>query len=347
MITHPTPQRQLRGHMPQRPTPRTATSGEHHAHLAARLTPRDRWLARMLYEHRVLTTDHIVNLCYPSARAANHRLLELFHWRVIDRFQPFITSGTSPMHYVLDIAGAVALAYEDGLDPKKIRYRHEDAIGISHSLRLAHTVGINTFFASLVAASRQPTVSGQLTAWWSERRCEHLYGDIVRPDAYGRWRERGQNTEFFLEYDTGTEPLNKLADKLHDYYNLATTTGITTPVLVLLVSNRRETTARNALAAALSQLDQPELVPVATSTTDLTNTHNLSTPTWLPINGSTTHQPTRTQLPDLTRVWPHLAPPVSIQPATHAPTTPPTELAAPNPLPPSASPASFQHGDEP
>ncbi len=75
----------------------------------------------MLYEHKVLTTQQIVELCYPSMRAANHRLLDLFMWRVVDRFQPFVTTGTAPMHYVLDIAGAVALAYEDGLDPKSTR----------------------------------------------------------------------------------------------------------------------------------------------------------------------------------------------------------------------------------
>src|SRR3954452_22092739 len=83
MISNPTPQRALRGHMPKRPTPRAATTGEHHAHLAGRLTVRDRWLARMLHEHKVFTTQQIVELCYPSARAANHRLLDLFKWRVV------------------------------------------------------------------------------------------------------------------------------------------------------------------------------------------------------------------------------------------------------------------------
>lgn len=162
MISNPTPQRALRGHMPQRPTPRAATTEEHHAQLAGRLTLRDRWLARMLHEHKVFTTQQIVELCYPTMRAANHRLLDLFKWRVVERFQPFVSSGTAPMHYVLDIAGSVALAYEDGLDPKQLGYRHEDAIGIAHSLRLAHTVRVNGFFTSLVALSREPGARGRL-----------------------------------------------------------------------------------------------------------------------------------------------------------------------------------------
>lgn len=55
---------------------------------------------------------------------------------------------------------------------------------------------------------------------------------MVRPDAYGRWREDGHQVEFFLEFDIGTENLGKLGRKLHGYEKLATATGITTPVLV-------------------------------------------------------------------------------------------------------------------
>jgi hypothetical protein len=188
--------------------------------------------------------QQVFELCYPIMRAVNHRLLDLFKWRVLDRFQPFVSSGTAPMHYVLDMPGAVALAYEDGLDPKQLGYRHEDAIGITHSLRLAHTVGVNGFFTTLVALSRPPGARGRLTAWWSELRCDRLFGDMVRPDAYGRWREDGHQIEFFLEFDFGTEDLGKLGRKLHSYEKLATATGITTPVLVWLPTNRRGTTAR-------------------------------------------------------------------------------------------------------
>ena len=162
-------------------------------------------------------------------RAANHRLLDLFKWRVVDRFQPFVSSGTAPLHYVLDIAGAIVSGYEDGLDPNQLGYRHEDAIGIAHSLRLAHTVGVNGFFTTLVALSRQPGARGRLTAWWSKLRCGRLFGDMVRPDAYSRWRENGHQIEFFLESDFGTEDLGKLGRKLHGYEKLGTATGITTP----------------------------------------------------------------------------------------------------------------------
>ena len=342
MISNPTPQRALRGHMPQRPTPRAATTGEHHAQLAGRLTLRDRWLARMLHEHKVFTTQQIVELCYPSMRAANHRLLDLFRWRVVDRFQPFVSSGTAPMHYVLDIAGAVALAYEDGLDPKKIGYRHEDAIGIAHSLRLAHTVGVNGFFTALISLSRRPGARGQLIAWWSELRCKRLFGDMVRPDAYGRWREDGHQIEFFLEYDFGTETLGALARKLRDYENLATATGITTPVLVWLPTNRRETTARRALTDTLSQLDRPALVPVATTAADIAGATAENNPTvarWLPVPSPATHGPGRLRLAELARNWPHTS---TAEPPSRPTQHPPAELTAPEPLPPPAPASRFR-----
>ncbi len=235
----------------------------------------------MLREHRVLTSTQITQTAFPSARSANTRLLELYRWRVTDRFQPFLTVGSAPMHYVLDVAGAGVLAAEDGLDPKALGYRHERAIGIAHSLHLAHTVGVNGFFCALIAIARHSgaepsSTSGRaLTVWWGEIRCRRLFGDLVRPDGYGRWREpRGgglREAEFFLEYDTGSENLTQLTHKLAGYHALAAATGIRTPVLIWLSSTRREITARHALAAALARLERPGLVPVATSAADLTS----------------------------------------------------------------------------
>ena len=69
MITNPTRQRALRGHRAARPAPRAANSSDHQATLAWRLTPRDRWIIRMLHEHRVLTSNQITALAFPSFRA--------------------------------------------------------------------------------------------------------------------------------------------------------------------------------------------------------------------------------------------------------------------------------------
>ena len=149
-IRKPRPQREL--HAPTtRTRARPALSLDHHIRLAHRLTPRDRWLIRMLHEHRVLTTDQITTMAFPSPRAARHRLLELYRWNVIDRFQPLVGVGSAPMHYVLGGAGAGVLAAEEGITVRALGYRRDDVLAVAHRHTLAHTVAVNDVFAELVA----------------------------------------------------------------------------------------------------------------------------------------------------------------------------------------------------
>ncbi|MGW5053971.1 replication-relaxation family protein [Actinokineospora sp. NPDC004072] len=343
MITNPTRQRALRGHKPSRPTPRVATSAEHQAELAWRLTPRDKWIARMLWEHRVLTSHQITALAFPSFRSGRMRLRELYTWGVVDRFQPFVTLGTAPMHYVLAPAGAAVLAAEDGLDVKDLGYRHDRTLGVAHSLRLAHTVGVNDWFTALVGHARHPAPGEQaaLTAWWSETRCARHFGDLVKPDGYGRWRTGDRQVEWFLEFDFGTEPLGKLAGKLAGYAALAEATGIATPVLVWLPSTRREASARRLLVRTWRDLDDRRCVPVATATAELLDpaaAHpSPADQVWLPLDTATGG--TRRTLTGLLDAWPHLQSPTSCNgeiaagPDTARPLLPP-----PSPMPPAAAP---------
>jgi len=223
----------------------------------------------VIHEHRVLTTHQIVELGWITRRSANLCLLELYRWRVLDRFQPLAVSGLSPMHYVLDVAGAAVLAHEDGLDPKKIGYQHDRAMGIAHSLHLAHRVAVNGMFTRLVHHARQPNATGRLAAWWSEERCARSFGDIVRPDAYGKWKQGRAEIEWFLELDFGTEALRRLTFKIDAYDRLAKATRIITPVLIWTTTLRREARLREVLAEALRNLDDAARVPVATTAADL------------------------------------------------------------------------------
>ncbi|MFJ3779820.1 replication-relaxation family protein [Streptomyces sp. NPDC090075] len=341
MITNPTPQRALRGHRPARLSERAATTGNYIARLSEHLTDRDRWLARMLYEHKVLTTHQIAEIAHPSTRAANMRLLQLYKWRLVDRFQPFITSGSAPMHYVLDVAGAAVLARENGLDPRDLHYKHERAIGTAHSLHLAHTVGTNSFFTALIARSRNPQSPGQLTTWWSEARCRRHFGDVVRPDGYGRWHEHHASIEWFLEFDLATERPDRVAAKLPRYEQLAATTGITTPVLIWMPTIRREAHVRHALATTLDALDNPALVPMATSSADFHAHGSCSDPSatrWQPLD-SRRPSPQRLRLAELSQTWPHLTSP---SPAPSSSTAPAdgssTDLLPPPPLAPPPTP---------
>ena len=343
MITNPTRQRALRGHKATRPTPRAANTADHQAVLAWRLTPRDRWIIRMVHEHRVLTSHQITALAFPSFRSGRMRLRELYVWGVVDRFQPFVTVGTAPMHYVLAPAGAAVLAAEDGLDVKELGYRHDRAFGIAHSLRLAHTVGVNEWFTALVDHARHSTPGGQsaVGAWWSETRCAKHFGDLIQPDAYGRFTAHGREIEFFLEYDFGTEALAKLAGKLTGYAALAQATGITTPVLVWLPTTRREATARRLLHQTWRGLDDPRSVPVATAAAELLNPDTAhpspADAVWLPLEpgASTASAGRRRALRHLLDDWPHVPPPATADLASRHDSPPVLASVPPAPMPPS------------
>lgn len=325
-----------------------ANSVEHQAALAFRLTERDRWMARMVFEHRVLHAGQISAVAFPSPNAGRRRLQELHHWSVFDRFRPRILDGSAPQHYVLGPAGADVLAGEHGLDTKTLGYRRERAMSIVHSPRLAHTVGLNGWFLSLVARAVWAQAGESLCAWWSEQRCARYFGDLVRPDGYGRWYEPDSGeSEFFLEYDRGTETTTTLAHKLDGYAQLAASTGIATPVLVWLPSTSRETHIRTMLARAWRSLNQPQLVPVATAAASRLEPQNPVTspaePLWLPLSTTTpTRDGARYRLGTLRTAWPHLpaVPPSRDEANPAQPRRRRGMLPAVPPMPPPASPTT-------
>jgi hypothetical protein len=342
VIRQPRQQNTHRGVSPGRPLARTTNNTEHQASLASRLTTRDRWIVHMLHEHRVLNADQITGLAFPSYRSGRQRLRELYQWSVLDRFQPLLAHGAAPMHYVLGPAGATALAAEFGFDQKQLGYRREQSNAIAHNQRLAHTIGLNEWFTALIDHARH-TDDTTVTAWWSEARCARHFGDLTRPDAYGRWRHDRQAIEFFLEFDTGTErPATRLAAKLYGYAQLAASTGIVTPLLVWVPTSRREASARTALLDAWRVLDDRGLVPIATAAADLLDPDSAhpspAEQVWLPLDPASAHGG-RLELAALALAWPYDEPaaPPSPTPGATAPGGVPAAGAvpAPDPMPPS------------
>src|SRR5487761_1932514 len=78
--------------------------------VARRLTSRDRLLCQVLFDHRVLTTSQVVDLCFTNLTTARHRLTVLYGLRVLDRFRHFRAVGSDPYHYVLDAIGVEVVA---------------------------------------------------------------------------------------------------------------------------------------------------------------------------------------------------------------------------------------------
>lgn len=245
------------------------------AALAGRLTDRDRRLCQLLWEHRVLTTGQLTQLDFPSADAAEHRLVILHRLGLVDRFRPHHHLGSAPFHYVLGPLGAAVLAAQADQDPATLGYRRDRTLALAHSQRLQHLVGVNGFFCALAQHARHHP-DAELERWWSEHRCIQHWGGLVRPDGYGRWRQQHRRVEFFLEYDRGTQAPQRLAGKLTGYLELAAATDIATPLLVWLPTPARETTIRHALAGTN--------LPVATATP--TPDHSPAGPLWLPLHGS-------------------------------------------------------------
>src|ERR1019366_5383749 len=190
-------------------------------------------------------TGQVTQLAFGTTRAATARMTVLYQYRAVDRFRPLAPAGSAPLPFILDEAGPMLLAPEDGITTADLGYRRDRSMAIALSPRLAHNTGANGIFTALAAAARASGGQANLECWWSERRCAAAWGAHARPDGYGRWREQqpGQPaavTDFFLEYDTGTENLGRLIAKLAGYAALPARTSITPPVLFWLPGARRE-----------------------------------------------------------------------------------------------------------
>lgn len=221
-----------------------------------------------------------------SLRRVQRRILTLHRAEIVDRFRPVLPRplGTAPWHYLLGPTGAAALAAMHGHTVAQIGYRgRARALAIADRATLGHDVATHDVVTGLAAAG---TV--ELTSWWSAARCARSFGTHVRPDAYlcltsgvpgraGWW-------ETFLEYDTGTETLARLAGKLTGYHDLAAATGLVTPVSIWLARPGREPTARHALTTTLAGLARPDLVPVYTATPAAAGPRSSAADrVWLPV----------------------------------------------------------------
>ncbi len=216
------------------------------AAVAPRLTPRDRALCGVLFDHRVLTTAQVVDYCFANLTTARHRLAALHRLRVLGRFRPFRPVGSAPWHWLLATLGAEVVASDRGIEVARPAAQHSRALALADSQRLAHLLGVNGVFCSLARWARSHD-DAELAEWWPERRCVVEWGQVVRPDGFGALRHGERVVEFFLEFDAGTETLARLADKLDSYADLVRATGWSPWVAFSFPSPRREAEARAVL----------------------------------------------------------------------------------------------------
>ncbi len=157
--------------------------------------------------------------------------------------------------------------------------------------------------------------------WLSEKSCARRWGDIVRPDAYAHWQNDDRVLPFFLEYDTGSQPLARVEAKLTGYAAFGSTTGTRPALLIHTRTQSRDQAIRRRLAGPVRELG----LHVATASADFTTTDPWG-PWWSPLQPGDTR---RTTLTRLAALWHHLAP------ADLQPTDADTALTLPvPPLPP-------------
>jgi hypothetical protein len=240
------------------------------------LTARDHLLLEWLADHGVFTTPQLAYALFSSLDFAQHRLSRLTALRLVDRFRPFRPDGGSfPFHYVIDQLGAEVVAAQRDQSPPRPGFAKANRRRWTAARTLGHRLGVNGFFTDLAGYARTHP-DHTLARWWPEPRCSqtgafarpsdpvdlHALAAPIRPDGHGVWTAPGARVPFFLEYDTGGEPLTELMRKLVGYARLAEAGGPRWPVLFWLHSADRARHLHQHLAAAAVP------VPVATASRD-------------------------------------------------------------------------------
>lgn len=240
--------------------------------LSASLQDRDREICLALHERKVLTTYQICELFFGSHSRTKSRMVRLYRAGIVDRFSIPAARGSAPNHYLLGDVGTQIVAGELGLELRDVLRSRNRVANMVTSQHLRHHVEVNGFFTRLIWACRQ--IPGyDLLEWSSEEKVGRLWGEVVRPDGFGRLQGDGRSRSFFLEFDRGTETSEKLTHKLAGYQEASLADNSSDVVLFCFQTQGREASARRVL--------RPSRVPIATTTVERHRSDPLGR-IWLP-----------------------------------------------------------------
>ena len=203
------------------------------------ITTRDRLLLQLLDDHQVLTTGQIHRLLFSARRTCQLRLNELAALGLVERFRFSRDGGGSqPWHWTLGHNGHRFQAAAHERPEPTARSSNQTVQRLSANPRLTHLVLTNEFFVRLSEHARRHD-EVRLDRWWSEQVTTKQYRSITA-DGHGLWTADGVTVGFFLEADTGSEPLGRVVAKLDRYAKLVRRGGPRYPVLFWLGSEQRE-----------------------------------------------------------------------------------------------------------
>ncbi|MER5338449.1 replication-relaxation family protein [Micromonospora sp. NPDC002717] len=239
------------------------------------ITSRDRLLLQLLDDHHVLTTDQIHRILFHARRTCQIRLGELAALDLLDRFRFARDGGGSqPWHWTLGHNGHRFQAAAHQRPEPTLRTSRQTVQRLSANPHLTHLLTTNEFFVQLTAHARHHPAA-RLDRWWSESLTTKQYRTITA-DGHGLWSVDDTTVGFFLEADTGTEPLGRVVAKLDRYAQLIRRGGPRYPVLFWLGSHHREEHLHQLLHSRRGD------VPVATAT----HTSDPAEAVWLPVGAT-------------------------------------------------------------
>jgi len=190
--------------------------------LVRTLTNRDIAILTALSDYRYLDRDQVQQLFFPSRRVSQRRIKWLKDHGLLYRWMMIEPPGWTRLHSLLLLSprGARVLAACLGQDARLLVRLSQDAR--DHCFNVGHDLGANAFFVALAICSRRVPGEG-LYHWVGEDRCRRLLREDAgrrhapAPDGWGRYLVPGREITFFLEWDRGTESVERLRRKSANY----------------------------------------------------------------------------------------------------------------------------------
>ena len=196
------------------------------ARLRASLTQRDLAILMCLEAYRYLNLHQLELLFFPSSRAAQIRLKQLKDFGLLQRWKVIEPPGITrrPSVFLLSPRGARVLAASRSEDPTSLV--RQARMAELHCLNVTHDLEANDFFVDLSVASHDLPDQG-LSHWVGEatmrsvfrggQRRSRLGESAPASDGWGRYLTPGGEVIFDLEWDRGTESLQRLGQKIRSY----------------------------------------------------------------------------------------------------------------------------------
>lgn len=239
---------------------------QHAVTLARTLDLREREILRALFDYEVLLTYQLRVLFFSSLRRCQDSLKNLKDSILVERDTPSgVGTGRGQSMWTLIEDGVRVVAVLMGKARSQIEWmpRHSFHAADRH---LDHTLGVNRFFVSLVGASLLHPAHG-LEKWVPAKQVESS-NNWVTHDGFGRYQHEGGASDFYLEYDRGTEWHDQLVRKIRGYLLMAikwTEEGAKhfPNVLVLVPNEKRERAFDRAMLAAAESLEITPTTAVA------------------------------------------------------------------------------------